>query len=105
MNLIESAGLVTGFRPEHCLPRDVFAQSDQIRPMPMRVHRVEYLGADRLIYGELESAPPGAHVIARLPSTVPAEVRVGERHEFAVRDRDLKYFDRATGIRKPAPGA
>jgi multiple sugar transport system ATP-binding protein len=103
MNLIETDELVTGFRPEHCLPRDNFGKDEAVRSMPMRVHRVEYLGADRLVYGVLESPSPDSRAIARLPSSVPVQVRVGERHEFAVRERDLKYFDLATGRRKPAP--
>jgi len=105
MNLIETDELVTGFRPEHCLPRDNFGKDEAVRSMPMRVHRVEYLGADRLVYGVLESPSPDSRAIARLPSSVPVQVRVGERHEFAVRERDLKYFDLATGRRKPAPAA
>jgi multiple sugar transport system ATP-binding protein len=105
MNLVETDGLITGFRPEHCLPRGFFAADERLRPMPLRVQRMEYLGADRLVYGMLEAPSPPAHVIARLPSTVQAEVRTGERHQFAVRDGDLKYFDRATGNRKAAPAA
>jgi hypothetical protein len=29
----------------------------------------------------------------------------GEVYEFAVRRRDLRYFDARTGLRKPSPGA
>jgi multiple sugar transport system ATP-binding protein len=105
MNLVETDGLITGFRPEHCMPRDFFPQGERLRPMPIQVLRVEYLGADRLVYGTLEAPSPLAHVIARLPSTLQVEVRAGERREFAVRDRDLKYFDRATGIRRAAAAA
>jgi len=104
MNLIETDDLITGFRPEHCWPRGMFGQEERLRSMPMRVARLEYLGADRLVYGALESPLPPARVIARLPSTVSVDVAAGARQEFAVRDRDLKYFDRATGLRKPAPG-
>ena len=105
MNLVESDGLITGFRPEHCLPRGYFPADERVRPMPIRVQRMEYLGADRLVYGTLQAPSAPAHVIARLPSTVQADVRTGELHEFAVRDGDLKYFDRATGNRRAAPAA
>jgi hypothetical protein len=42
-------------------------------------------------------------VISRLPSNVSVAVRKDERHEFVVRNRDLRYFDRAGGRRAAAP--
>jgi multiple sugar transport system ATP-binding protein len=104
MNLIESDHVTTGFRPEHYLPRAVFGTGDELRAFPLLVNRVEYLGADRLVYGTLEPPNPAVRVIARLPSTVTTQVQPGERHDFALRQRDLKQFDRATGRRKPAAG-
>jgi len=68
MNLLHHprAGVVLGFRPEHFLPKEAqardHAEADLIT-FPFRVKRVEYLGADRLLYGTIEGP----------------EVRTGER--------------------------
>jgi len=101
MNLIESDDSVIGFRPENFLPVVAFGGDAQLAPLPLTVTRVEYLGADRLVYGTLESPQPAARVISRLPSTVSVAVRPGERHEFAVRSQDIMRFDRRTGSRRP----
>jgi len=103
MNLIESDHVITGFRPEQYLPRAAFAADEAVHALPFVVNRVENLGADRLVYGTLEPPSPQARVISRLPSTVTVAVQPGERHEFAVRIRDLKHFDGATGLKKPGP--
>jgi len=104
MNLIETDHVITGFRPEHHLPQGIFAADEPMAPFPFTVSRVEYLGADRLVYGTLEPPQPPARIISRLPSTVVVQVRPGERHEFAVRKRDLRRFDRESGRRIPANG-
>jgi multiple sugar transport system ATP-binding protein len=104
MNLIETDHLITGFRPEHYLPLSAFGGDANLSRLPFTVNRVEYLGADRLVYGGLEPPSPPARVISRLPSTVTVAVEPGERHDFAVRKQDLKQFDRATGL-KMAGGA
>jgi multiple sugar transport system ATP-binding protein len=103
MNLVEADGTLTGFRPEHFLPRSAFGEGSKLIPFPFAVNRVENLGADRLVYGTLEPPQPPARVISRLPSTIEVEVQPGERHEFTVRDYDLKRFDRSTG-RSLQPG-
>jgi multiple sugar transport system ATP-binding protein len=101
-NLVEAPDLLVGFRPEHFLPRDIHADGEGLTVFPFHVKRVEYLGADRLLYGALEGRFDGARVVARLPSTVEAKVETGRTREFAVRARDLKFFDRTTG-RRTAP--
>jgi multiple sugar transport system ATP-binding protein len=102
MNLIETDRVITGFRPEHYLPPAAFPNGEEPTGFPLVVSRVEYLGADRLVYGTLEPPHPPARVISRLPSTVTVPVKPGERHEFALRRRDIKQFDHTTGLRKPA---
>lgn len=101
MNLIEIGDAITGFRPEHYLPRGAFASGERVLAYPLNVTRVEYLGADRLVYGNLEPPHPAAHVIARLPATVGTPVQPGARADFVVREQDLKYFDRASGAARP----
>jgi multiple sugar transport system ATP-binding protein len=63
------------------------------------VTRLEYLGADRLIYGVLEGRFADAKVIARLPYTVTTIVEPGQRYDFTVPEHELKFFDRETGLR------
>jgi multiple sugar transport system ATP-binding protein len=96
MNLIEGGDDVIGFRPEHYLPRAFFRDEIGVVDIPMRLRRIEYLGGDRLFYGETEGAYPATRVIARIPSTVPFTQEVGELAPFAVRAADLSLFDPKT---------
>ena len=98
MNLVEEGAVYLGFRPEEFLPRGVEAGDDNVT-FPFRVTRVEYLGADRLVYGVLEGRTPEAHVISKIPTNIRTEVAAGELHEFVVRRRDILRFDRASGRR------
>src|SRR5574337_178695 len=101
MNLLETDHVTMGFRPEHLLPRETFpAGDDATDPFPFTVTRIERLGADRLVYGTLAPPHPATRVISRLPSTLPLPIDTGRRYEFAVRRRDLRYFDRVTGLRR-----
>ncbi len=100
MNLIERDDHLIGFRPEHFLPWEVH-EEERGRPLvfPFRVHRVEYLGADRLVYGVLGGPFGQARAISKLPSTVTLAVESGRTYDFAVPEKDVKFFDKATGLR------
>jgi multiple sugar transport system ATP-binding protein len=98
MNLVEDGASYLGFRPEAFLPREVGSAEDGMA-LPFRVTRVEYLGADRLVYGVLEGRTPEAHVISKLPDNIRAEIAAGERYEFVVRRSGIDRFDRASGRR------
>jgi multiple sugar transport system ATP-binding protein len=98
MNLIEGKDCLVGFRPEHFLPKEAVPIPEGTR-VPFRVTRLEYLGADRLLYGVLERPFPQTKVIAKLPSTATVSIYQGENHEFVVREKDLKFFDAETGLR------
>ncbi|MHB8729513.1 MAG: ABC transporter ATP-binding protein [Sulfuricaulis sp.] len=107
MNLVEGETTITGFRPEHFLPREIYSGDSDVTRFPFKVTRTEYLGSDRLVYGTLEPPFPAAHVISRLPSNVSIVVRKDEHHEFVVPHRELRYFNRADGKRTaaaPPPG-
>lgn len=97
MNLVEDGDSWMGFRPEAFLPRELEGDGDLV--MPLRITRVEYLGADRLVYGVLEGRSPEAHVISKIPTNIRAEVLAGELHDFALRAADVVRFDRSTGQR------
>jgi multiple sugar transport system ATP-binding protein len=100
INLIERDGRLIGFRPEHFLPAGVAENGGDGRiPMRLTVTLVENLGADRLVYGEVENASSERPITAKLPSMVDIAIAPGETHTFAVAPANLKYFDKATGLK------
>jgi len=104
MNLVERDDCTVGFRPEQFLPREVHAVGAPLATFRFRLTRLEYLGADRLLYGVLETAwATNQKVIANLPTTVTMALRPGASYQFAVREPDLKFFDRTTGRRIAPP--
>ncbi len=104
MNLVEKNDCLVGFRPEHFLPKETHENRSGLTTLPFRVTRVEYLGADRLAYGVLGGQFPDSKVIAKLPSTVAVAVQPGKSYEFAVQEKDFKFFDKGSGLRtRPRP--
>jgi multiple sugar transport system ATP-binding protein len=104
MNLVEAETTIVGFRPEHFLPRDIHTTAARLIPFQFRLTRLEYLGADRLLYGILETSfAANQKVIANLPATVTTTLHPGECYQFAVPEPDLKFFDRTTGLRITPP--
>jgi len=99
MNLVERDDYILGFRPEEFLPTEIHETQANLATFQFRVTRVEHLGSDRLLYGVLGEPFPHEKIIADLPSTMILSVQVGETHEFAVPQKELKFFDRATGLR------
>jgi multiple sugar transport system ATP-binding protein len=116
MNLVEQDDTILGFRPEHFLPLEMgeidangrgtagAAGGEPGMRLPVRVTRIEYLGADQLVYAVLEPPFPETHVISRLPWMVPFTAAQGERRDFVVRPVDLKRFDARTGLRIDGSG-
>jgi multiple sugar transport system ATP-binding protein len=98
MNLVEDEASWLGFRPEAFLPCGVEDSAD-VDAFPFRVTRIEYLGADRLIYGVLEGRLPEAHVISKLPNNIRTEITAGQAYEFVVRRTEIDRFDRTSGRR------
>jgi len=99
MNLVDKEESLVGFRPEHFLPKEANEARGRQVILSFRVTRVEHLGADRLAYGLLGGQFPDSKVIAKLPSTVTVTVEPGKSYEFAIPERDLKFFDKTTGLR------
>jgi multiple sugar transport system ATP-binding protein len=66
---------------------------------PFQITRVEYLGADRLLYGILRGAFSDQKVIARLPSTVTVAIKPETTYDFTVEEKELKFFDKSTELR------
>ena len=92
MNFIEQNGVIVGFRPEVFLPSDLASAEDQTK-FKFKVIRVENLGSFKLAYGTIGETG----VIANLPLRVPLEE--GKEYEFSVRSKDIRYYNRETGVR------
>ncbi len=99
MNLVKHGDAIVGFRPETFLPKEIYGAQETLLTFQFKVTRVEYLGADRLLYGFLGGKLADAHVIAELPSTIAASIQQGETYEFAVQAKDLKFFEKDSGLR------
>jgi len=95
MNLIIRNNEILGFRPEHFFPAASADNVDDLVRFTFTPVREEYLGAERLVYGDVE----GVRTIARFPSTVHVEVEAHAPIEFAVRRQFLKRFDVENGLR------
>jgi multiple sugar transport system ATP-binding protein len=94
MNLVEQNGGLLGFRPEHFLPREML-DGAALSELPFRIDRMEYLGSERILYGALDGFKTKREVTAKLPAHVPLSgIHAGEWHKFAVREAELRYFDR-----------
>ena len=94
MNLIERDGGTMGFRPENFLPRQLL-NGAPVRELPFRIDRVEYLGSEHILYGALDGMVARREVTAKLPAHATLEgISRGEWHKFAVREKELRYFDR-----------
>jgi multiple sugar transport system ATP-binding protein len=115
MNLVEQGDVIVGFRPEHFFPVTQLAGRasvpEEIRvtdregpfvSLGFRVSHQEYLGAERLVYGSLEGGrSDGKKAVSRMSASHVAPYETGSLHAFAVSEKHLKFFDRATQKRTP----
>lgn len=99
MNLMEQEDHLVGFRPETFLPVEFVEVRDGVVTYPFEVTYLEYLGAERLVYGNIGEKSQARHVVSRLPGSVDVSIEAGSTYTFAVPKRDLRYFDRASGLR------
>lgn len=98
MNLVEDGKTYLGFRPEAFLPTGIESGAD-ILTFPFHINRVEYLGAERLVYGIIEGSRAKTNVISRIPTNIRVEITAGQILDFSVRSRDIDRFDRASCLR------
>src|SRR6266508_1961558 len=94
MNLVHHRNYILGFRPEDFHPKGAMNGSAKLATFKFNVTRVEYLGADRLIYGTLIGDFSDQKVIARLPATVTVKIEPGKSYDFAVQEGELRFFDK-----------
>src|SRR6266704_6942698 len=96
MNLVEFSDVIVGFRPESFLPAKIVSSDKHVR-FRYKVNYVEYLGAERVLYGAIEGSHfESKEIISRLSWTMPAGYDAGSVHDFAVAESDLRFFDRKT---------
>jgi multiple sugar transport system ATP-binding protein len=94
MNLIEIDNVIAGFRPEHFRLSEEVKESAKVE-FKFRVENVEYLGAEFILSGILMGGrADGKKVIARL--LLGHSVETGTTYDFAVPERQLKFFDKST---------
>lgn len=103
MNLLPRGDYLVGFRPENFLPLEHFPPGTPTTNYTYHVRRVEYLGADRVLYGYVAGYDETLLTLAKLPNNVKATIDVGQDYTFGVSLRDVKHFDRQSGQRIPAP--
>jgi multiple sugar transport system ATP-binding protein len=99
MNIVPRDDVLVGFRPEALLPKGVVRPDDDAVTVPFSVHRVENLGSERHLVGTVSGIGEETRVIAMLPSTVSVDVPVDETSEFVIRGADLRFFDKASGLK------
>jgi multiple sugar transport system ATP-binding protein len=102
MNLVRHEKYILGFRPEDFHPKGIHNGNARLASFKLNVTRLEYLGADRLIYGTLLGNYSNQKVIARLPVTVPVKVEPANSYDFTVPEDELRFFDSSTELRIPA---
>jgi multiple sugar transport system ATP-binding protein len=99
MNLIENDGVIVGFRPEHFRLAEDIREAEKL-VFKFRVENVEYLGAEFILAGFLVGGKgDGKKVIARL--LLGHSFEIGVTYDFAIAQRELKFFDRTTEKKIP----
>ncbi len=99
MNLLHKGKYVVGFRPEQFLPESVANDGGATTGFTYHVNRVEYLGAERYLYGHVRGFDEETKVIAMLPVTVQVPITTDQDHRFAVASDKVRYFLTETGER------
>jgi len=101
MNLLEQGDVLLGFRPETFRPADAVEGSEGVVTFPFEVTYTEYLGAERLVYGNVGEKSHARHVVSRLPGSLTLPLETGKTYPFAVARRDVRRFDRKSGLALP----
>ncbi len=103
MNLVDHGDVIVGFRPEHLLPAELVPEP-KVR-LRFRITGMEYLGAERVLYGLLEGSRwERKKVVSRISATASAHLAVDSGSDFAVADGSLKFFDRQSEKRTAPRG-
>ena len=100
MNLVARGDELLGFRPEAVEMERPAGESDSASWLTLTLDeaREEYLGSEKLIYGEID----GERVVARTAAGAPMPTDEGGSMEIAIPRSSLRIFDKDSGIRKRA---
>ncbi|CAN5857587.1 N/A [soil metagenome] len=103
MNLIADGDELVGFRPEAIQLADHQDAQDNTSSLHLNLDKVreEYLGSEKLIYGEVE----GTRVVARVAAHLPLSVAEGGTLPVTIARNSLRIFDLESGIRKQIQAA
>ncbi|CAN5702411.1 N/A [soil metagenome] len=99
MNLLPADGFHFGFRPEQFLPEGIADEAGRV-PFTFHVNRIEYLGSERFLYGQIRGYDE-TKVIAMLPATVTLPLAADQDHKFSVAANQIRYFDVDEGRKIP----
>lgn len=93
MNLIPHGDKLIGFRPESIAPRA--GTSDPVNSTEFTLNniRTEYLGSEKLLYGDIE----GTRAVSRLPANFPIPEAEGESVVMVVDHVAVRMFDAGSG--------
>ena len=93
MNLVELPEHIVGFRPEHLRPAS--SMTGDAVSLRLRVENIEYLGAEWIVSGSVGGGRlDGKKVFSRLTSA--QGLALEGTYDFAVPQRELRFFDRST---------
>ena len=99
MNILEMDDFLVGFRPEQFILMTGEDINDGQKSFSFSVTRVEYLGADQLIYGNIEGYSRDYSVVAKSSSESTSNVEANNTYEFVVNKDQLRYFRKDIGSR------
>lgn len=94
MNLIPYGDVLIGFRPEALRPVEGEVDSTSYLELRQDHIREEYLGSEKLVYGEIN----GIKAVARLPANYHISHPEGASARVMVHRKDIRVFDKASGV-------
>ncbi|HVL23616.1 MAG TPA: ABC transporter ATP-binding protein [Thermomicrobiales bacterium] len=96
MNLVPQGTSLLGFRPENVHPAPNDGSADAASHLVFTLDRIreEYLGSEKLIYGEID----GTRAVSRVAANHPVTHETGSSATFVVHRRDIRAFDAETGL-------
>jgi multiple sugar transport system ATP-binding protein len=101
MNLIPHGDRLIGFRPESISPREAVIDPVNATEFTLDNIRTEYLGSEKLLYGEIN----GTRAVSRLPANFVIPEPEGGSVRMAVDHRAIRMFDQTSGqaVAEPVP--
>lgn len=97
MNLVPDGNRLIGFRPEAVVPKDASYDASNGIEFQLDNVRLEYLGSEKLIYGEIN----GTRAVSRLQASHSVDVEEGGSIEVMVQNPSVRLFDAASGNHVP----